>query len=350
MVGAYAYRCLPILNRHAPSDAELGRAARPSCATSTRRSTCTAVRVAAARRWSRRRCSCCAATRATWPRRGLLKRARPGVHLHPAQSALIDRQCARFGAPQRGKACRRPRRRSVRSQQREHVQHAREDHALVLQRRRQEAVERQQNAAPKQNITTRSGRCIRPDLSSMPSDSALARVYETMPPEPSASRHANSVHGCAAEQHRRAGQERDFAESIERAVEEPARARDLPRHARDAAVEVVERHAEQADHAAERDAPNAMRRRRPPTIRSTSRSACSGARAPLASSAHERLQRPRVHLAHGLADQHRLAAVLHLAIERQLAPEQLERVVEQETRPRSTDRNGASSSKDHGDS
>jgi protein-tyrosine phosphatase len=94
VVGAYAYRCLPILNRHAPSDAELAALLSElrdhdapiylHCGAGRGRS----AMVAAALLVLRGHAQDVAEAEAQ------LKRARPGVHLHPAQSALIDRQCA----------------------------------------------------------------------------------------------------------------------------------------------------------------------------------------------------------------------------------------------------------------
>jgi protein-tyrosine phosphatase len=94
VVGAYAYRCLPILNRHAPNDAELAALLSElrnheapiylHCGAGRGRS----AMVAAALLMLRDQAQDVAEAEA------MLKRARPGVHLHAAQKALIARQCA----------------------------------------------------------------------------------------------------------------------------------------------------------------------------------------------------------------------------------------------------------------
>jgi protein-tyrosine phosphatase len=94
VVGAYAYRCLPMLNRHVASDAEVRALLREllefsgpiyvHCGAGRGRS---AMIVAALLVLSGKVDDVDAAEE-------MLKRARPGVHLHAAQKALIARQCA----------------------------------------------------------------------------------------------------------------------------------------------------------------------------------------------------------------------------------------------------------------
>ena len=102
VVGAYAYRCLPMLNRHVPSDAEVRALLRElarvleapiyvHCGAGRGRSAMIVAALLVLQRQGRRR------------RRGRAhaQAIRPGVHLHAAQKALITRQCA---ALQRGAA------------------------------------------------------------------------------------------------------------------------------------------------------------------------------------------------------------------------------------------------------
>jgi protein-tyrosine phosphatase len=94
VVGAYAYRCLPILNRHTPSDAELAALLSElrdhdapiyvHCGAGRGRSAMVAAALLVLRGHAQDVAEA----------EQMLKRARPGVHLHAAQSALITRQCA----------------------------------------------------------------------------------------------------------------------------------------------------------------------------------------------------------------------------------------------------------------
>jgi protein-tyrosine phosphatase len=94
VVGAYAYRCLPTLNRHVPSDAdaraligdllEFGSPVYVHCGAGRGRS---AMIVAALLILTEQADDVASAEH-------MLQRVRPGVHLHAAQKALIIRTCA----------------------------------------------------------------------------------------------------------------------------------------------------------------------------------------------------------------------------------------------------------------